>query len=255
MKQKVITGLLLVILLAPALIFGGIPFYIVMALFLFIGGIEIATIYKDQWPQWMLLVVIGLVFGVAITPGNIFLAMVMLLVMSLLSLTVFFKWFSLDAAMYLLGMLILVGLTVRGILLISNVGSLVIVYVAVATYMTDTLAYFVGMSWGKHRLAPLISPKKSIEGAVGGYISGLLSSLLYGYFVLANIFPLHFLLITAFMMPLVGQIGDLVFSSIKRHYNVKDFGSLFPAHGGVLDRIDSLIFNFMFFYACMVVLL
>ena len=71
--------------------------------------------------------------------------------------------------------------------------------------------------------------------------------MLFGFLFIKNL-PFQLVLLSSFVLPVIGQIGDLAFSAIKRHYNIKDFGSLFPAHGGVLDRIDSLIFNLIFFY-------
>ena len=108
----------------------------------------------------------------------------------------------------------------------------------------DTFAYFVGRAFGKHKMAPEISPHKTTEGAVGGIIGTGFSFLLFGA-ILAKYFNLHLdmtrLFILGILCAVVGEIGDLAASAIKRHYNIKDFGYIFPGHGGVLDRFDSIL--------------
>jgi phosphatidate cytidylyltransferase len=109
--------------------------------------------------------------------------------------------------------------------------------------LSDTSAYFVGSAIGKHRLYPAISPKKSVEGAIGGLIGGIAGALLAKFFW----FPeLSWLLGAGIGLTLgaIGQIGDLFESMLKRSYGVKDSGRIIPGHGGLLDRLDSLIFAF-----------
>lgn len=109
----------------------------------------------------------------------------------------------------------------------------------------DTCAYCVGMLCGKHKMAPVLSPKKSVEGAVGGTIGAVLLGCLYGA-VFAGKIPLTNAVAGCGVVCLVGaiisQIGDLAASAIKRNHNVKDYGTLIPGHGGILDRFDSVIF-------------
>ncbi|MBQ8056892.1 MAG: phosphatidate cytidylyltransferase [Ruminococcus sp.] len=112
-------------------------------------------------------------------------------------------------------------------------------------WLSDSGAYFAGVFLGKHKLCPEISPKKTVEGAFGGLISGTLGSLLIGLVFLLiykdvtiNFIPL---LIIGFINPIVSIIGDLSFSVIKRSCGIKDFGSIMPGHGGMLDRFDSII--------------
>jgi phosphatidate cytidylyltransferase len=106
------------------------------------------------------------------------------------------------------------------------------------TSLNDTCAYFVGVTIGKHKLCPRISPKKSIEGAVGGLFGGLIAAL-----ILALIFnkSIPLMLILGLVATVAGQVGDLVESIIKRNAGVKDSGMFLPGHGGVLDRLDSLM--------------
>lgn len=115
----------------------------------------------------------------------------------------------------------------------------------VVTIMDDSCAYFVGTLCGKHKLKPDISPKKTVEGAIGGLVGGILIMLAYGLleqFAFHNEVNYWLLLIYGILGAAAGQIGDLSMSLIKREFGVKDFGTLIPGHGGILDRFDSLLF-------------
>lgn len=111
---------------------------------------------------------------------------------------------------------------------------------------SDTFAYFVGSAIGKHKLAPVVSPKKSIEGSVGGVIGSALIMGLYGLFLSHNLSVKNGFIIVCVLIGLVvggvSQIGDLAASAIKREVGIKDYGNIIPGHGGALDRIDSIIY-------------
>lgn len=120
---------------------------------------------------------------------------------------------------------------------------------------SDSLAYFVGRRWGRRKLYPAVSPNKSVEGACGGFAGGLLGALI----VKISFFPELRWLDVALLGGIVGifsQLGDLVESLFKRSFGVKDSGNLIPGHGGVLDRLDSLLFAFppTFYYVVWVYL-
>ncbi len=116
--------------------------------------------------------------------------------------------------------------------------------VFIGAFATDTFAYFSGVFFGKHKLCPEISPKKTIEGSIGGTVGCVVLLLLYGL-LLEKGFKMDINYIKLGVLGLiispVSQIGDLTASIIKRKYGVKDYGSLFPGHGGILDRLDSVI--------------
>jgi phosphatidate cytidylyltransferase len=111
----------------------------------------------------------------------------------------------------------------------------------IITIITDTFAFLGGCKYGKHKLVPSISPKKSIEGLVIGTISGTIAGSLFYIFVMGGL-NVYLVIIFTLFLSLVGQFGDLIFSSIKRHYDIKDFSNIMPGHGGILDRLDSIIF-------------
>ena len=114
-----------------------------------------------------------------------------------------------------------------------------------AAFLSDAFALFAGMLFGKHKLAPELSPKKTVEGAVGGFVGSILALLLYGVLLQVGFrFQVSYPLLALYgaVGSAVSQIGDLSFSYIKREYGIKDYGKIFPGHGGVLDRFDSVIF-------------
>ena len=123
-------------------------------------------------------------------------------------------------------------------------GSRMMMFVILACYMCDSFAYICGFFFGKHKLAPKISPKKTWEGAIGGYIFGTTLSYVYALFFLQDVKG-WWLILVALILPFVAQVGDLSLSNVKRHFGIKDFSHLIPYHGGVLDRIDSLVFCLM----------
>ena len=121
----------------------------------------------------------------------------------------------------------------------------------IVAWVTDTMAYFSGRLLGKHKLIPAVSPKKTVEGAIGGTLFGAGSVVLFA-FIIEQFFKSEGVVIEAnyiafaifgILIPIVGQIGDLIMSVIKRNYGIKDYGKFFPGHGGMLDRFDSAIAN------------
>lgn len=107
-------------------------------------------------------------------------------------------------------------------------------------WLGDTAAYYVGSAWGKHKLAPVVSPGKSWEGALAGFAVSMLSTVVWGLWQLGSVPPT--LLVIGALTALASQVGDLVESMIKRGAGVKDSGALLPGHGGLYDRLDAMLF-------------
>lgn len=151
-----------------------------------------------------------------------------------------------DAAVTLL-MSILIGCGLYYLDLFEQNSYLITAYIIIITYLTDVFALLTGMKFGKHKLNERISPKKTIEGAIGGWLFGAILSFVFAYF--CDFFYLNkiIIILSSIFLPIVSQIGDLVFSAIKRFYGVKDFSNLIPGHGGLLDRLDSTFFCILFF--------
>ena len=119
-------------------------------------------------------------------------------------------------------------------------------------FFCDTGAYYVGHRWGRHKLWPAVSPGKTVEGAIGGLLSSVAISVLVGTLLPLDVATVGFLLALGFVLALVGQVGDLMESMLKRVSQVKDAGGILPGHGGLLDRLDSLIFAFPVMYYAVV---
>ena len=192
----------------------------------------------------------------------------------LFALTVIYKDFTVQDAAFLIAMAVLIGLGFQCLCYLryfpitqfpSVPGggtwvftidttirpSLLIIFVLVSTFMTDTGAYFVGVFFGKTKMNERISPKKTWEGFVGGIVISFLITSSIGLICAAcgyQILPRldlnnwYFILILSFFIPLFATLGDFAFSSIKRYWGIKDYGKLIPGHGGVLDRLDSIFF-------------
>ncbi len=130
-------------------------------------------------------------------------------------------------------------------------GHLGIWLIFIGAWATDTFAYFTGVGIGKTKILPKISPKKSIEGCIGGIVGCILVMLLFGlYFNSVLAVPLYHFVLLGGICGVVSQIGDWAASAVKRAMNIKDYGSIMPNHGGVLDRLDSILFTapFVYFY-------
>jgi len=126
--------------------------------------------------------------------------------------------------------------------------------VLIISIVGDTAGLYVGKYLGKNKLSVLVSPGKTIEGTIGLVIASVLGSLIFCYFVFPDISRVHIIIIS-FVGSIIGQLGDLCESAIKRNYGLKDASSLLPGHGGLLDRMDSLIFiaPFVYYYRIFVI--
>lgn len=123
---------------------------------------------------------------------------------------------------------------------------------AVSAWVCDCFALLGGMKFGKHKLAPRVSPKKTVEGSICGAISSLISGfILYYAFSFFSPIPLWLCLVAALASSTMGQIGDLAESLVKRMIDIKDFSNLIPGHGGMFDRADSLLFSIPTAYLCL----
>lgn len=167
-----------------------------------------------------------------------------ILIVTMMALLIYMLFSKLDIeideiATILFG-LFYIGTAFQTFVFIREIEFLAIFFILVVIWATDVGAYIVGKAVGKRPLAPSISPNKTIEGGLGGIVIAVLASLAFRQLLpLAGFYPNTLVVI---LMSISGQMGDLVESAIKRHYQVKDSGDVLPGHGGLFDRFDSLIF-------------
>lgn len=249
MKIRTISAVILIAVLLPIVIYGGKTFAFAVGLISLYAAKEINDIYK--YPFLIRLIVYfqiltltfsnfdssTIMFGLNYEKLSILLLMVLIPI-------IFYQVngkYTIDDAFKLLGFIILLGLGLNYFILIRDINLKYFLYMILIPIMTDTFAYIGGVMIGKHKVTKL-SPKKSWEGyIIGSLMATFIMTVYYTTFINFQTNKLIIILIT-FVLTLASHLGDLYFSGIKRHYNIKDFGNLIPGHGGVLDRLDSLIF-------------
>ena len=135
---------------------------------------------------------------------------------------------------------------------VSDIWWQTLVLACAATWICDSFALFGGMLFGKHKIAPHVSPKKTVEGCISGALSSAVTGVII-YFIFKSAYPIPMWLCvcTALLASTMGQIGDLAESLLKRMIGVKDFSNLIPGHGGAFDRVDSLLFSIPTTYICL----
>jgi phosphatidate cytidylyltransferase len=259
MVIKITTALIMLAVVLPLLAIGGYCVDALMIALAALAAYETASM-EDQKPHWIMAV-----FNFVFTLLLYYVPRTYIGSVLALWLNVLFVFYLInntkmgtDQIVYTFLITVLVGLALRSVGVIYALpgdrwtGPLTFLYVGLACYICDTGAYFVGSAIGKHKMIPHVSPNKTWEGSAGGYLSGLIISLVYGMLVLKNL-PVGLIVAGSLILPLTAQVGDLSFSAIKRKFGIKDFGKEFPGHGGILDRVDSLIFCLMVFDALMMV--
>lgn len=259
MTKRVISAIVMVLVFVPFLIMGGVPFAVLMAVLSLMGLYELLHIRetKKDFPKFMKLVAyLMVVFFTLLNSSSsdfsysISYKVVSIILFMFVLPMVFIndsKKYNLNDALFLVGSILFVGLSFNLLLVIRNISISYIIYLFLITVITDTFALFTGMLVGKHKLAPEISPKKTIEGAIGGSLMGTIVASAFYSTVINPATPLVIVILLTALLTVVGQIGDLAFSSIKRYYGQKDFSELIPGHGGILDRFDSIVFVTMAF--------
>ncbi len=299
MKKRLITGIVLSAILIPIVsieIFLE-TFQIFMILFVIMASYEMIRMFENQkkFQGFARVGIMLLTLGTFLSVGGVLgqgdhspleangalSITIPLFTLILLSFLVFFKGFNGEDVGKALTVINYVGLGAAAVLILRFLGVRFIVYLFLITASTDIFAYLFGMRFGKHRLAPHISPLKSWEGAIAGTLfatliassfalfygsvfypgtalgdmlnSGGEQTLLDNFSTLGERNPLWvqalIIVPVTFMGSILAQIGDLVASRLKRTYHIKDFGTILPGHGGLLDRFDSVLFVAMFLTA------
>ena len=247
MKQRALTSIGLVLIVVPIFFFE--PYLtLILLLIAFIASLELNDLIANKKYPLLIIASFWLItaFGLNFISGPdklivAGLSLLFFVVIDLLYLEIKFNNISL---VYTISLLL--GFAISSIMYLFKLDVMLVIYVLLVNYGSDVGAYLVGSMFGKHKLAPKISPNKTIEGSLGGIGLASVLGIVFAMILLREHMSVGKLIIVSFLLPIISQIGDLFFSSLKRNYNKEDFGALFPGHGGVLDRIDSLIFSLVF---------
>lgn len=248
MKQRLISALILALILIPITVIGGTVFNLLIAIISCLSLREMLKLSDKKNNIIFALSYILMAFLILNTYFN-FTSVLSIIMLSLLTPIIFFnneEYNYLDA-MKLCAIIVFLGLAFTQIKTIREEDINSFIYLFSITILTDTFAYIGGKLFGKHKLIPKVSPNKTVEGTlIGTLVSVLISSSYYLYFIDPGQ-KLVIIWCITFILSIVGQLGDLFFSSIKRYHKVKDFSNLIPGHGGLLDRFDSTIFVFLMY--------
>lgn len=250
MKQRIITGVILAALALSVIYLGGTALAIGLLVVSLLGVYEVVKIcHRKDWSFLVDVYCLGMCIWLFLGTNTFFIPawQEMIFLIGLFTLVILLEPFKIEDSYLIFTMMIFVLTAMRGIgYMRESLGLGAIFFVLFATYGCDTGAYFTGYLIGKHPLIPRLSPKKTVEGSIGGMILGTILGSTIAYFFPFGLSMTESILL-AFLLTITSQIGDLTFSALKRHYQIKDFSNLLPGHGGVLDRIDSLVFNIIVF--------
>lgn len=259
MKQRVISAIVVLAIVIPIIWVGGVLFQVGVALIGLVGLYELLKL-KDSSKKIPTLVkgISAFSFLYIVLNSSIFNAAeftldvkaLAIIIIFLLSPIVFYgdnKKYNVEDALFILGSVFFLGMAFNYLVVVRMTNLNYLICLLLLTIFTDTFALIVGMLIGKHKLCPTVSPKKTWEGFLGGLIFGTFISTMFYISSFNFEGNIVLLVIIIALLNCVGQLGDLVFSAIKRFYGVKDFSNLIPGHGGILDRLDSILFVMLAF--------
>ena len=252
MKQRIITGTIAALLFIPIVILGGPVFNILVYVLAAVGlyellrmkGIQLFSIAGliSTLLLFLLLIPTNLANDLLEVTGHSKIEWLFVAVFLLLIYTVLVKNnFTFEDAAFSIMTTLYVGIGFYYFIETREVGLTYVVFALLVVWTTDSGAYFTGRKLGKRKLWPEISPNKTVEGFVGGIVWAIIAAFILQFFAPVSS-SLVFLGLITIAASIFGQLGDLVESAIKRHYDVKDSGNLLPGHGGILDRFDSILF-------------
>lgn len=234
-------GSLMIIPIIISLILGGMFLKIVMFTITILSLIEFSNVFmkKNLKINICLLIFFAIIYYIlGIEYINI---LVLLFLLVLLCFLLDYKNHIIDISLSFIAVFYIV-IPFSFIFILSEINNYLPWIVFLCAWTTDTMAYVIGKNFGRHKLIERISPNKTIEGFAGGVISCIIVIVLYGTIFMDKLdIPIINLILLSFIIGVIGQIGDLIASSIKRFVDIKDFSNLIPGHGGILDRFDSIL--------------
>jgi phosphatidate cytidylyltransferase len=255
MKQRIIGGGIALAIFIPFLILGGLPFQFLVGVLAMIGVAELLHMKRLEFFSFEGVLAILGAFVLTVPLGDYLTFLPIDANFSLYGLVVFLllagivlnsSSYSFDDATFPIAASLYVGIGFQNLVSARMSGIDKVFLALLIVWATDIGAYMIGQRFGRHKLMPIVSPNKTIEGSLGGILSAVVVAFIFMLFNKSVYAPYNFFLMLLFvaLFSICGQFGDLVESSIKRHFGVKDSGKLIPGHGGILDRFDSMIFVF-----------
>lgn len=251
MGTRIITGIVALCMVAFFLTFRGWAADLMLIAFLLVAQWEVLTALKSKYPKigrWPVYI-----FGILLLPAFLWKgltgAVILLSACLVAQMTcALFEGRSVDNIIAGSFTLLYPSLPFAFLIALNHwpdywVGLYGLLIAVAGSSICDIGAYFTGTFIGKHKLCPEISPKKTVEGAIGGFVWNLIFCMGVGYFAQGTGIPLWHFAILAVLSSLAGELGDLAASQIKRFCGIKDYGKVFPGHGGVMDRFDGIVFN------------
>lgn len=262
MKTRIISAIIALLILVPIFFHGGTIFQIAIWLLSVLGLKEMINAYEKEkelpiFIKVVSYIVISILLLVnheidTIRLGLDFKIITGIFLIYLVPAILYHdeEVYSIKDGFMLIGILFFLGISFQLLVFVRSLSLKLVIFLFLISIFTDTFAYTTGLLIGRHKLIKEVSPNKTIEGLIGGTIMGCFISSFYYLTVINPDASISAIIITTLFLSVIGQLGDLVFSAIKRHYKIKDFSNLMPGHGGVLDRFDSILFillGFMFF--------
>lgn len=251
MKQRLISSFFGIIVLILVLLGNQLIFDIVVTLISAAGIYEVVSAIGLKQCRHMVVLSVLMPFALMFTSylSHEYLFAVVFMFVALFLLTMLFNHqkYSFATTSLFITVSVMLSVSFLHVSLVRRLGNenFDVLVVLIGCWITDTCAYFTGVFLGKHKLVPQISPKKTVEGSIGGIIGVMIILIAYAN-VAGNIMNVSVNYVSAVFVGLVAgivsQFGDLCASIIKREHNIKDFGNIMPGHGGVMDRFDSLLF-------------
>ena len=261
MKQRTIGAIILMTILVGSILLGYEAFGLVMLICSILGYRELFNIKYDKPEKRMdIIKLIGgaslVLLGLNETFFNISNDLLILVPMLGLTVPIVFyndsKRYNIQDAFFIMGIVFFLGYAFHNIIYMAKLDIYKCIFIFLIAFTTDTYAYISGCLIGKHKLTS-ISPKKTVEGSVIGTIMGTVISSVYYNLAIGGLSIVTTALV-CLILTILSEVGDLVFSSIKRHFDKKDYSNLIPGHGGVLDRFDSVLFVSLGLYIIMTIL-
>jgi phosphatidate cytidylyltransferase len=250
MKKRILGAILLIVICVPLTILGGYYYSALIGLISVLGMWELNRLYKGEKKLHIVLEVLSYlsVLMIVFSFDYVLYAIALTTVIFLAASMICGKEFTFKNSCQVLASIIFLGVAFYIIKDIRLESIHNLVYIILITVLTDTFAYIGGSLFGSHKLIERVSPYKTIEGSVIGSVIGTIGPVIYYLFMIdpgCNILVCVFVTLA---LSIIGQVGDLVFSSIKREFDIKDYSNIIIGHGGILDRFDSLIFvSIMYF--------